>query len=78
MFEFTVDNLYLTCDNIDGDILNWNFDLHSSCRTYNWKTDKGDLYTGRYSDMPQEFGDMYVIRFKVIKEENTVRVYCSK
>ena len=78
MFAYTVDNLYLTCDNIDGDILNWIFDLHSDYRTYNWKTDKGDLYSGRYCDMPQELGDMYIIRFKVIKEENTVRIYCSR
>lgn len=78
MFAYTVDNLYLTCDNIDGDILNWNFDLHSDYRTYNWKTDKGDLYNGRYCDMPQELGDMHVLRFKIIHEEMTIRVYCSK
>lgn len=78
MFAFTVDNLYLCCDNIDGDILSWNFDLHSDYHTYEWTINHGDIYSGRYVDMPQELLDMYIQRFKIIRDENTVRVYCSK
>lgn len=72
--NFSVANLWFACDNIDGDVANWIFDIHDSFRTYNWKTDKGSVYHGKYEEMPKDAADALIMRFKIHPNKRTIRV----